>query len=167
MKKPLISIFLLLLCSTACKTTGPKGVSTFDGRHTSFGVNRPPLPWQQKTFRGADLYFENTENKASMYFNSECLGVSDSPLEALTAQLMVGLTNVTIISQNTVELAEREAMVSEVHAKLDGVARQFLFMVMRKNSCVYDGALSTNALTDAERTQFMATMSSFWAKAAL
>lgn len=136
-------------------------------RHAEYGINPPSEEWQQKSFRDADLYFEHKDHHASIYFSTQCERFSDSPLEALTAQMLVGLSEVDIINRERKELAGREVLISELTAKVDGVPRFLKIMVLRKNRCVFDGVFNSSLSAKELAVDFDKMVTNFWAEAAL
>jgi len=78
---------------------------------------------------------------AIVQVNASCDPELDIPLVALTNHLLIGFTERDIKEQTLVPLDAREAMRTHVHAKLDGVPRELLFYVLKKDGCVYDFAL--------------------------
>lgn len=75
----------------------------------------------------------------------------DVPLEALTQHLFIQFTERQIVSQRKLELDGREALRTELTAKLDGVKRRFRVIVLKKDSCVYDfSEIATEGKTTAE-----------------
>ncbi len=60
------------------------------------------------------------------------------PLTALTHHLFLHFTDRELASQKTVELDGREALRSELTARLDGVPKHFVIYVLKKDGCVYD-----------------------------
>ncbi len=135
--------------------------------HATYGISLPSKEWQQKSFRGADLYFEHVSKKASIYFSTQCEKFSDSPLEALTAQMLIGFNDIDIKKREAKELADREVLVSELTAKVDGVTRYMKIMVLRKNRCVFDGVFSSALSSEELVFEFDRMVDSFWAEAAL
>ncbi len=90
-----------------------------------------------------DLAWSNDASQAIVQVNSTCAADSDVPLTALTNHLLIGFTEREIRSQETHPLDEREALVTNVNAKLDGVPRSLLLVVLKKDGCVYDMSLIT------------------------
>ncbi len=136
-------------------------------RYTTYGIAKLPDTWKKEPFRGADLFFQNINSDAAIYVHAQCEKFSDSPLEALTAQLLVDMGKYHIISQRRVPLRDREGLVSEVNVDLDGVSRYLKIMVMRKNRCVYDAVLSAQEKRSDIDHDFDQMASGFWAEAAL
>lgn len=85
-----------------------------------------------------DLAYEHRSSRSIVQVNATCDPGSDVPLVALTNHLLVGFTERDVRQQELVPLDRREALRTEVIARLDGVARHILFYVMKKDDCVYD-----------------------------
>ncbi len=143
------------------------GPGSFKNRYAEYGVIIPSKTWTERKFRGAEIFLEHSPTKSFIFLNSQCEKVSDSPLEALTSQLLVGFTDIKIISQKSRDIAERGALITELEARVDGVKRYFQIAVLRKNRCVFDAILTSDQKHDAVVHDFDQIISSFWAKADL
>ena len=88
-----------------------------------------------------DLAWFNQTDDAIMQVDSKCNPAFDIPLKALTMHLLIGFTDKNVASQDILEMDGREAMRTHLEAKLDGVPRELLLQVLKKNGCVYDFAL--------------------------
>jgi hypothetical protein len=147
---------------TAC------GGATFDGRvfrndELSFRVQRAPDAWHPIDAEGALLAFRDDQTPATISLAGRCgKDGDDVPLEALTHHLFLQFTERTVESQRRLQLDGREALRTELSAKLDGVTKRFTVVVLKKNGCVYDFAHVTP--TSAEKVgqqQFDAFVQSF------
>jgi hypothetical protein len=156
----------LFLFPLGCSTIQVHG-TTVKKLHAHFGVTMLPSSWQKKSFRGADLFFEHIGRDADIYVSSQCENFSDSPLDAMTAQMLVGMGKYEIISQKTLALADREALISEVAVKIDGVPRYLKIMVLRKNRCAFDAVFSARIDRKSLVKDFDDMVASFWAEADL
>ena len=87
-----------------------------------------------------DLAWRNAGVGAIVQVNASCPR-TDAPLTALTNHLLVGFTQREIQEQALVPMDGREALRTHLIASLDGVPRELLFVVMKKDDCVYDFAL--------------------------
>lgn len=163
--KMLLHIFLLSLVA-GCASLNLAN-NKIKKRHTEFGVNSLSDRWQKKSFRHADLFFAHKDHDASIYINAQCEKFSDSPLEALTAQNLIGMGSYTIVKQQRIMLNDREALVSEIEVNLDGVNRFLKMMVYRKNRCVYDAVLVADTEHSDVTKDFDDMVMSFWAEADL
>jgi hypothetical protein len=97
--------------------------------HDSAGPGMAPLVWAHHA------------SGALIQVRASCEDALDIPLRALTRHLLIGFTDVTAITEQLRPLDGREALRSKVHAKLDGVPRELVLYVIKKNGCVYDFAL--------------------------
>lgn len=139
----------VLLCALGlaawvlCALPGCGGPS-FDGsvyrsREVSFRVGPLRGAWRRVEVDGALLAFRDDPNDATIAMNGRC-GVDgdDVPLAALTHHLFLTFTERQVVSQAQVELDGREALRTELSAKLDGVSKRFVVYVLKKDGCVYD-----------------------------
>jgi len=156
-------IFCLVLLLVSCTSVRNGYVKK---NHTQFGVTAPAR-WLEKSFRGADLFYEHDSKQASIFVSAECDKFSDSPLEVLTGQLLVGLSNIKYLKQEHINLTGREAIISEISAHVDGVERFIKTMVLRKNRCVYDAVFNSAPASSYLAADFDQLVKSFWAEAEL
>jgi|SRR5579871_1026338 len=135
--------------------------------HTTYGVAKLPPSWERKSFRGADLFFQHKNSDAMIFLNSQCEKVSDSPLQALLSQMLVGMGKYDIVSEQLLNLADREALIADVNVRLDGVFRYLKIMVLRKNRCVFDAVLSASNFDQNLVNDYDEMIKSFCAEADL
>lgn len=118
--------------------------SSFDGRvyqGNGFVMNVPPVPptWQRVDVAHTALSFEEPEAGALVLVNGRCdRDGEDVPLKSLTQHLFIRFTEREGEKEQTVSFAGREALRTEITAKLDGVQRRFAVYVAKKDNCVYD-----------------------------
>lgn len=155
---------MLTLMPLACVTTSSFPGLVVSKRHARFGIEKPLAGWHKKSFRGADLYLEHESKNASVFFNAQCEKISDSPLEALVAQLLVDMGKYEVISEKRLMLDNREALITEVNINLDGVKRYTKMMVYRKGPCVFDGVFNAPVHNELA-ADFDSFVQSFWAEA--
>lgn len=163
-------IFLLTLISIsqiACLNRSGLPMGQVEKRYAKFGVTPPPSPWVKKRFRGADLYFEHPDIGSSIFVNADCEKVKDSPLEALLAQELIGLTDITVEEEDRRMIADREALITLLQAKLDGVPRIIKIMVLKKNRCVFDAVFNAPLNEREHLIDFDRVIESLWAEAEL
>jgi hypothetical protein len=98
-----------------------------------------------------DLAWRNARLGAIVQVNATCDPASDVPLTALTNHLLMGFTERELRAQEIVPMDGREALRTHVVARLDGVPRELLFYVMKKNDCVYDLTLLATPGASFER----------------
>ena len=65
----------------------------------------------------------------------------DIPLSSLRNHLLIGFTERELRDERLVPLDSREALRTHLVAKLDGVPREMVLTVLKKDGCVYDFAL--------------------------
>lgn len=120
------------------------GGSSFDGHvfrneELSFRVGAVPESWRRIEAEGVLLAFRDGEAPASVSITGRCgRDGDDVPLEALTHHLFLDFTERDIERQTRLQIDGREALHTELRAKLDGVAKDFSVFVLKKNGCVYD-----------------------------
>lgn len=130
----LAASFLALACG------GPH----FDGRRYDDGALRfrtgpVPASWRSIESDGTLLAFRDDQAGATVAVNGRC-GVDgdDVPLASLTQHLFLQFTERELQSQEELTLDGRAALRTELTGKLDGVPKQFLVYVLKKDGCVYD-----------------------------
>jgi hypothetical protein len=129
---------LVALMLSSCASSG------FDGRvyrdeDVHFRVGPVPSAWRRLEVEDARLAFRDDSANATVAVNGRCgLDGDDVPLTSLTQHLFLQFTDRTQTSQAKVSLDGREALRTELSAALDGVKKQYLVYVLKKNSCVYD-----------------------------
>ena len=133
----------LALAFAAC------GGSTYEGGEYREGAIRyrapsPGAGWEAIDVEGQnDLAWRSPSLGAIIQVNATCDPDMDVPLSALRNHLLIGLTEREVQSEETISLDGREALRTHVVAKLDGVPREMLLTVLKKDGCVYDFALVT------------------------
>ena len=110
-----------------------------------------------------DLAWHSEDLEALVQVNATCDPFQDVPLTSLTNHLLIGFTDREWRAQRTVPLDGREALRSHVRARLDGVARELVLVVLKKDQCTYDFALiaAPGEHFDAARTAFEAFVVGF------
>lgn len=120
------------------------GGTAFDGRvfqndELSFRIGQVPAEWRTIEATGALIAFRDDSASALIAVGGRCgKDGDDVPLEALTHHLFLEFTDRVVENQVKIELDGREALHTELNAKLDGVERRLTVFVMKKNGCVYD-----------------------------
>lgn len=134
----LLAPFLVLGAAPAC------GGSAFDGHvfrtdEITFRVGPIPAEWQRIDAGEAVLAFRDEKTPASIAVTGRCgKDGDDVPLESLTHHLFLEFTERRVESQTRINLDGREALHTDLLAKLDGVEKRFTIFVLKKNGCVYD-----------------------------
>jgi len=103
------------------------------------GLNRA---WTRLQVEGRnDLAWQNEQLNAIIQVNASCDPSMDVPLRALTNHLLIGFTERRLQSEDLIRLDGREALRTRLSAKLDGVSRELVLTVLKKDGCVYDFSL--------------------------
>jgi hypothetical protein len=141
MRFPWLGI-LLLATVGACARTGNLDGQVYHGPETTYRIGHLGPEWGRVDVAGHnDVAFSHPDHGAIVQVNSSCNPALDIPLEALTQHLLIGFTERDIQSQDRVPMAAREALRTHAVAKLDGVPREMVFYVLKKDGCVYDLSL--------------------------
>ena len=120
------------------------GGTHFDGRRYDDGTLRfhtgpVPVGWRGIEADGTLLAFHDDPAGATVALNGRCgIDGDDVPLASLTQHLFLQFTERELKSQQELKLDGRAALRTELVGKLDGVPKQFLVYVMKKDGCVYD-----------------------------
>lgn len=135
---------LVSLSTVGCATTGTLKNGVYHGDHISYRIGPVGPGWTRlKDDRKNDLAWHNAEKDAVMHIDGSCDPAFDIPLIALRMHLLIGFTDREIVSEETVPMDGREALRTHVRAKLDGVPREMLLQILKKDECVYDFGLIT------------------------
>ena len=118
--------------------------SHFDGQvfrkgNVAFRLERLPPQWRHIEISDTALAFRDDENSATVAINGRCgKDAEDVPLQSLTQHLFLQFTERQLQHQELFPLDGREALRTEMTAKLDGVPKYFHVVVLKKDGCVYD-----------------------------
>jgi hypothetical protein len=130
----LLAAALTVSCST----------SHFDGQlfrrgDVAFRLDSVPSTWRSIEINDTALAFRDDENASTVAINGRCgRDAEDVPLRSLTQHLFLQFTEQKLERQELVPLDGREALRTEMTAKLDGVEKHFHVVVLKKDGCVYD-----------------------------
>lgn len=109
-----------------------------------FEVGPQPSQWQKIEVSHGLMAFRDEEQDATIVVNGRCGKDSDDvPLNALTHHLFLRFTEREVLEEKVFPFDGREALKTVLRAKLDGVLRQFVAVVIKKDGCVYDFVLVT------------------------
>jgi hypothetical protein len=132
------------LTGMACATTGTLENGVYEGDQTSYRIGPVGPDWTRVTVEGQnDLAWHNGAKGALMHVDSDCDPALDIPLSALRNHLVIGFTNREVLDEQLVPMDGREALRTHLTAKLDGVPREILLQILKKDTCVYDFGLIT------------------------
>ena len=137
-------LLLALLCLTAvsCASTGLHDGEYRDAQ-VRYTLGAPGPGWAPLSVEDANAAWIQTDTQATLLVNAHCQGVDDAPLEALSRHLVFGMTERKVSHQERLMISRREALETELTAKLDGVPRKLKMLVLKKDGCVYDVVLAS------------------------
>jgi hypothetical protein len=120
----------------------------------AFRIEPMPAPWETVEVGDArhSIAFARADVGAVAQGRASCEPGLAVPLPALRNHLLSGFTAREEVDEATVPFDGREALRSHVRAKLDGVPRELLLYVTKKDGCVYDFALVSSPERFAEVT---------------
>jgi hypothetical protein len=130
--------------------------SHFDGQvfrkgDVAFRLEHLPPAWRHIEISDTALAFRDDENAATVAINGRCgKDAEDVPLQSLTQHLFLQFTERQLQDQELFPLDGREALRTEMVAKLDGVAKYFHVVVLKKDGCVYDFMQIANRQQDKD-----------------
>lgn len=129
---------IVLVPALGCGGGGFDG-RTYHGEGYSFTVPSAPRTWTPIRATETALAFDDGSSGATIAVNGRCdRDGEDVPLQSLTQHLFLTFTEREVHSQEVFPFDGREAMRTDVTAKLDGVPRRLVVWVMKKDKCVYD-----------------------------
>lgn len=144
MKRRLATWLFLSLTAMGCATTGTLQNGVYRGEQTSYRIGAVGQGWTAVTVdKQNDLAWHNEAKEAVIHVDSDCDPGLDIPLTALRSHLMIGFTEREVVDEEVVPMDDREALRTHFTAKLDGVPRDILLQILKKDSCVYDFGLIT------------------------
>jgi len=130
------------LTAVGCATAGTLQNGVYHAERTSYRIGPVSSDWTPVTVdRQNDLAWHNEAKGAIMQVDSKCASDLDIPLKALRNHLMIGFTDRQITAEEVVPMDGREALRTHFTAKLDGVPRDILLQILKKDGCVYDFSL--------------------------
>ncbi len=124
----------------------------YHDEEAAYRLGAPAGDWTRVNVENQnDLAWHSDSLNAVIQGNGSCDPALDIPLVALTNHLLIGFTERDVVSQELVPMSSREALRTHVRAKLDGVTRELLLQVLKKDRCVYDFALVAPPGADFQR----------------
>jgi hypothetical protein len=138
-REALLAILMVTAVATCPGCATAFDGQTFHGRGFVFQVPPAPQGWTRMDVSDAALTFQDQANSATVMVNGRCdRDGEDVPLRSLTQHLFIYFTDREIHEEKVVPFDGREAMRTDITAKLDGVPRRFVTWVLKKDKCVYD-----------------------------
>jgi hypothetical protein len=134
----------LSLTALGCATTGTLQSDVYRGSQTTYRIGTLSSDWARVTVDDQnDLAWHSEAKEGVMHVDSSCDPALDIPLKALRGHLMIGFTEREVVEEVVVPMDGREALRTHLTAKLDGVPREILLQILKKDDCVYDFGLIT------------------------
>jgi len=131
--------------------------SHFDGQvfrkgDVAFRLEHLPPGWRRIEISDTAIAFRDDDNAATVAVNGRCgKDAEDVPLQSLTQHLFLQFTERQLTAQEVFPLDGREALRTEMVAKLDGVQKYFHVVVLKKDGCVYDFLQIANQHQDKDQ----------------
>lgn len=130
-----------LFGAVACGGGGYEA-GVYEDTEARYRMGEPGAGWTQVDVAGDnDMAYSNDDLAAVFQVNATCEPRTDAPLAALRNHLLIGWTERDVQSEEVVPMDDREALVTHLVAKLDGVAREMVLTVLKKDGCIYDFAV--------------------------
>lgn len=150
---------LLVVAAVALAACGK--TATYS-RSSKFRHGDLPSGWEKTKVKGMAVAFYHSEYGATAGVAPVCQGVSDSTLESLAQQELVGLEQRELVEESRVSVDGREAIDWVVRGSVDGVLVLVNLVVFRKQGCVYDLNLVSRPETfERARTEFRGFVAGF------
>jgi hypothetical protein len=115
-----------------------------------------PNEWKEIESHGESDKAFKLPSGSTVSITSSCQGTRQASLKNLTRDLLLGARKIKFIQRDRIIIANTEALFSHVNATVDGQAFQLLFVVFKKNNCLFDFTLvSTQSITRDEIESFL------------
>jgi hypothetical protein len=132
-------------------SVGPKGAEKSKGVE----FTPPKSPFESLNDAKADAVWINKKNGNSISYLSTCNDPADPTIETATRELFADLKDLNMIKSQTEQFHGREALLSEVEGKSEGVLTKINSLVFKKNGCLYTISLVGLAKSfEADKSQF-------------
>ena len=164
MRRAAIAVAFCLMLGGCGTTSGTYRSGVFSNEDTRFEIGELGDKWRRiSAERRPDVTWYDENRAAIIQINASCDPALDIPLSSLTNHLLIGFTEREVIDESLNELDGRESLRTRVTAKLDGVQRELLLQVVKKDGCVYDFALAAarGAPFESALVDFDAMLSEF------
>lgn len=153
----LLFIFLSTFALTNCSLIGGSGIKR--AKNVSFSA---PEDWAETSSGGESDRAFKLKSGSTVTLTSSCQAPRSSSLERLTKDLLLGARKVHFIRQEKLIIANTQALFSHVNTTVDDQPFQLLFVVLKKNDCIFDFTLvSPRSITQSEIQEFLQFAKSF------
>lgn len=120
---------------TNCVSVGLSGGKV--ARAKSVQARPPGAPFQDADGENLDHVWKNPRNGNSISYLSECTDTTDPDLETVQQGILRSVQKLQIISSDTIEYNDREALHTHARGKVDGVGTDMELLIFKKNGCIY------------------------------
>lgn len=132
----------VLVAASGCSTSALSG-NVFRHGDVAFEVGAIPDHWRPLEESGdselTSFAFRDDRHHVTVGGTGRCgRDGDDVPLRSLTQHLTLGFTDRTDEAEEKLTLDGREALRTQLQARLDGVPKFLIFVVIKKDECVYD-----------------------------
>ena len=151
----------IVMVVAAALALGACGKKTYT-KASKFRHGDLPEGWEKTRVKGLAIAYYHSDYGATAGVAPMCDGISDSTLESLAQQELVGLEQRELVEESRVSVDGREAIDWVVKGSVDGVVVVMNLVVFRKEGCVYDLNLVSRPETfDKARTEFRSFVGGF------
>jgi hypothetical protein len=134
-----LALFVTCSGALAACSAGQFDGHVFRKGDVAFRLAEVPPSWRVLEVSDTALAFRDDEAASTIAINGRCgKDADDVPLRSLTQHLFLQFTERNSEEQETFALDGREALLTRLDAKLDGVRQYFQVVVLKKDGCVYD-----------------------------
>lgn len=138
MRLPELKLTALLCAAFVVGCASQFDGRTYRGHGFAFQVPQSPEGWRPMDVSSGALAFEDSAHN-QILVNARCdRDGEDVPLSSLTNHLFLRFTERKVHAEEVIAFDGREALRTDISAKLDGVEKRFLVWVLKKDGCVYD-----------------------------
>ena len=131
------------LAATGCGTRGQLTGDVFRDGVLAFRIGRLPATWQRVRVSDGELAFHHAQG-GSILAHATCTPRGDVPLDVLTNHLLFGFEERQELTREAFALDGRQALRTQVTARLDGVPVALDLVVLKKDGCIYDLELTSS-----------------------
>lgn len=157
-----VSRFLCIGILMACGTSASYQPGRYSNGDVQFTFSPLGQGWERIDLNDQnDLAFEHPSTGSILQINGTCKAATDAPLTSLTQHLLIGFRNRELLDETHITLDGREALRTHHRATLDGIGREIILIVSKKNGCIYDLAFIASAITPEALTVFDGLVTSF------
>jgi len=158
-----LMVAILMVLAVGCANKATIKGDTVRTDYTRYTIKTPKAPaWKRIDVKDCDVGYFHKRYAAVISINSTCEEYQDATPETLTRHLLFGLQDRKVHSQETISIAGREGVITDVSGSLDGVPSRMKMLVVNRSYCTYDITLVAPPETFAKAAKtFDALVASF------